>query len=164
MPNLHTLAGCQFWPFKARKSEKERFFAYLCKMYLLMFTSMIVFHLGVMPFAMIDSPAAYKISLNQVYAAIMMGSFMVFVEGLVHTLSAWVWFLFGTLFFGTLLAIRNQWGITDKQYLLDMIPHHSMAVLTSKHVLSRPSTVHPLAKQILEAQQKEIELMKSMLA
>ena len=113
---------------------------------------------------MIDSPADYRISLNQVYAAVMMGSFMVFVEGLVHTLSLGVWLVFGTLFVGAWLAIRNQWGITDRQYLLDMIPHHSMAILTSKHVLSRTSTLHPLAHQILEAQRKEIDLMTSILA
>jgi hypothetical protein len=127
-----------------------------------MFTSMIVFHLGIMQIAMIDSLADYRISLNQVYAAIMMGSFMVFVEGLVHTLPLWIWLVFGSLFIGSWIAIRNQWGITDKQYILDMIPHHSMAVLTSKHVVSRPSALHSLAKQILESQQKEIELMKSM--
>ena len=128
-----------------------------------MFTSMVVFHLGIMPFIMIDSPDDYRISLNQVYMAVIMGSFMVFVEGLMHPLPLGVWALFVTLFVGCWLAVRNQWGITDKQYLLDMIPHHSMAVLTSKHVVSRHSAVHELARAILDTQIREIQEMKSLL-
>jgi uncharacterized protein (DUF305 family) len=63
-----------------------------------------------------------------------------------------------------ILGIRYQVGVSETQYLRDMIPHHSMAVLTSKKQAVRQGRVQPLARAILDTQVKEIALMKSMLA
>lgn len=62
------------------------------------------------------------------------------------------------------LAYRKQWTVDDKQYLKDMIPHHSMAILTSRpRVQSADPRIARLAEQILVAQTREIAEMRHLL-
>jgi uncharacterized protein (DUF305 family) len=44
-----------------------------------------------------------------------------------------------------------------------MIPHHSMAILMSKRLAEKPNSIEPLLKQIIETQEKEINIMKQYL-
>ena len=64
-------------------------------------------------------------------------------------------------------AIRTQLFINEKQYLLGMIPHHSMAVLMSKR-LSEKNEVTPRIKNfinnIIQNQSEEIQFMKNILS
>lgn len=50
-----------------------------------------------------------------------------------------------------------------KQPLRAMIPHHSIAILTSERADIRDPEVKKLANSIIEAQKKEIEEMKQMI-
>ncbi len=73
-----------------------------------------------------------------------------------------------TLFFVLCVFIylyRNQMYIEDKDYLEEMIEHHSMAILTSDEILQKTSSerVKKLAESILTTQEKEIEYMKQLL-
>jgi uncharacterized protein (DUF305 family) len=76
----------------------------------------------------------------------------------------------GRMLFGLLLAvlffilIRTQAFVTEIQYLRGMIPHHSMAVLMSKHLEKRPNSISYLLDQIVQSQEKEIIIMKDYLA
>jgi uncharacterized protein (DUF305 family) len=70
----------------------------------------------------------------------------------------------------TLLAIftylyRKQIAIDDKQYLEGMIEHHSMALLMSEEILKKTDNyyVAKLAKNIVQSQNDEIQLMKTIL-
>lgn len=60
---------------------------------------------------------------------------------------------------------RNQIYIDDKDYLEEMIEHHSMAILTSNEILQKsPSPrVKKLAEIIVETQENEIYYMKNLL-
>ena len=60
---------------------------------------------------------------------------------------------------------RNQIYIEDKDYLEEMIEHHSIAVLTSDEILQKTKSerVKKLAETILVTQKKEIEYMKQLL-
>ncbi len=60
---------------------------------------------------------------------------------------------------------RNQMYIEDKDYLREMIEHHSMAILTSEEILQKTHSerVKKLAENIIITQEKEIEYMKLML-
>lgn len=60
---------------------------------------------------------------------------------------------------------RNQIYIEDKDYLGEMIEHHSMALLTSDEILQKTKSerVKKLAENILSTQEKEIEYMKQLL-
>ena len=58
-------------------------------------------------------------------------------------------------------AIRTQLFISQDQYLLGMIPHHSMAILMSKRLLDKKNTsITPFLNKIITTQTKEIEYMK----
>jgi len=72
-------------------------------------------------------------------------------------------------FFGILLVLfvyfyRQQVAIKDKQYLEEMIEHHSMALLTSKKILEKTNNyyVAKLAKDIIQKQEDEINIMKNL--
>lgn len=91
-----------------------------------------------------------------------MASGMVLLEGTMHPLPAIGWICAALGVIAGIAGYRMQIGVSDREYLHDMIPHHSMAVLTSQHVLqrSKDKRVKQLAETILNAQVKEIALMK----
>ena len=58
---------------------------------------------------------------------------------------------------------RSQATIEDASWMKAMIPHHSIAILTSERAhLSNPR-VRALASEIVESQRREIKLMKELL-
>lgn len=68
------------------------------------------------------------------------------------------------LFFGALFLVRSQKPIVkDVLWMKAMIPHHSIAILTSERADLNDPEVKQLAKEIIEAQKKEIEEMKKMI-
>jgi len=67
-----------------------------------------------------------------------------------------------------LYIMRKQMFIKPKDWLREMIPHHSAAITTTTQLLKNNkfhtnSPVYKLATQILASQQDEINLMKSLL-
>jgi uncharacterized protein (DUF305 family) len=62
-----------------------------------------------------------------------------------------------------LLGLRSQTPISDIQYMKAMIPHHSSAIMTSKHADLRDPEVKKLSESIIESQQREIEQMKTII-
>ena len=68
------------------------------------------------------------------------------------------------LFVSALSLVRMQKPIIgDLLWLRAMIPHHSIAILTSERADIQDPEVKKLANDIIEAQRKEIEEMKSMI-
>jgi uncharacterized protein (DUF305 family) len=67
------------------------------------------------------------------------------------------------IFILALAGVRTQAGIGDVQYMKGMIPHHSIAILTSKHADIKDPEVRKLADGIIAAQEKEIAEMKQIL-
>lgn len=64
--------------------------------------------------------------------------------------------------FGAGLAlVRTQATIGDVAWMRAMIPHHSIAILTSERAHLEDPQVRALADSIIEAQRKEIEEMKA---
>lgn len=59
--------------------------------------------------------------------------------------------------------VRQQVPIGDIKWMKAMIPHHSIAVLTSSRADIQDPEVKELAENIIEAQKKEIEQMKEMI-
>lgn len=56
--------------------------------------------------------------------------------------------------------VRSQITVTDVDYMEGMIPHHSIAVLTSERAGIEDVRVRLLADAIIEAQRREIEEME----
>ena len=65
----------------------------------------------------------------------------------------------------SILLIRQQLLVDDKQWLRRMISHHSTALTTSHKIYNKTNNpeLKKLAKEIIDTQEKEIQLMKSML-
>lgn len=74
-------------------------------------------------------------------------------------------FLSSALFFITsLVLVRSQSPIIgDVLWMKAMIPHHSIAILTSERAALSDPEVKKLADDIIKAQKKEIEAMKLMI-
>ncbi|MCP8936890.1 DUF305 domain-containing protein [Alsobacter sp. SYSU M60028] len=64
----------------------------------------------------------------------------------------------------SLWLVRSQETVSDIAYMKAMIPHHSIAVMTSDRAHIRDPRVRKLADGILEAQVREIGEMKSLIA
>ncbi len=68
------------------------------------------------------------------------------------------------LFASALSLVRMQKPIIgDVLWMKAMIPHHSIAILTSERADLQDPEVKELAKEIIEAQRKEIKEMKAMI-
>jgi uncharacterized membrane protein YGL010W len=68
------------------------------------------------------------------------------------------------VFAGSLWLVRSQRTVDDVSYMRAMIPHHSIAVLTSERARIRDPRVRALADEIIEAQRREIAEMKELIA
>jgi multisubunit Na+/H+ antiporter MnhB subunit len=67
------------------------------------------------------------------------------------------------LFGSALFLVRAQKPIGDVLWMKAMIPHHSIAILTSERADIQDPEVKKLANDIIEAQRKEIGEMKEMI-
>jgi hypothetical protein len=111
------------------------------------------------------------ISLTLFYGGLLMASNMVWAHEIVHVLSMGHFnvlvFLIGIVLSisVSILLLRTQLLVDDKQWLKRMISHHSTA-LTTSHIMYNKTDdprIKNLTKEIIDTQEKEIQLMKSML-
>jgi len=68
------------------------------------------------------------------------------------------------LFAGALFLVRSQETVSDVSYMKAMIPHHSIAIMTSERAHIRDPRVRKLADGIIEAQVREIAEMEKLIA
>jgi len=64
----------------------------------------------------------------------------------------------------SLWLVRSQATVDDVEYMKAMIPHHSIAILTSKRAQISDPRVRKLADEIIDAQEREIAQMKYLAA
>ncbi|GAB4242655.1 MAG: DUF305 domain-containing protein [Ekhidna sp.] len=67
------------------------------------------------------------------------------------------------IFIATLTMLRQQTLISDVQWMKAMIPHHSSAIMVSQKAHLKDPEAIKLAKEIIEAQEREIAQMKKMI-
>ncbi|WP_370176438.1 DUF305 domain-containing protein [Leeuwenhoekiella palythoae] len=68
------------------------------------------------------------------------------------------------LFLGALFLVRDQKStVSDVLWMKAMIPHHSIAILTSERADIKDPEVKKLAEEIIKAQRREIAEMKEMI-
>ena len=68
------------------------------------------------------------------------------------------------VFAGSLWLVRSQATVGDVAYMRAMIPHHSIAILTSERARIEDPRVRQLADEIIEAQRREIAEMETLIA
>ncbi|MGB3723504.1 MAG: DUF305 domain-containing protein [Pacificimonas sp.] len=67
------------------------------------------------------------------------------------------------VFAGSLYLVRSQDTVDDISWMKAMIPHHSIAILTSERANIHDPRVRALADKIIEAQRREIDEMKMLI-
>ena len=111
------------------------------------------------------------VSQTLFYGGLLMASNMMWAHEIVHYLSMGH---FNMLVFSvgiilsisvSILLLRQQLLVDDKQWLRRMISHHYTALTTSHKIYNKTNNpeLKKLAKEIIDKQEKEIQLMKSML-
>lgn len=111
------------------------------------------------------------ISLTLFYGGILMASNMVWTHEIIHYLSMGHFnmgiFIVGIIMSVTssILLLRKQLCVGDNQWLKRMISHHSTALTTSKIISQKSNNeaVVKLADDIIDTQEREIKLMKSLI-
>jgi hypothetical protein len=107
-----------------------------------------------------DTYEDIRYSLNDVYMILLMTGWMFLFMGLFYKDFA-PFVIGGVLVVVNLWCIRTQFMISQEQYVLGMIPHHSMAIHMSKALLQKQTTLSEFATDIIETQRKEIDFMKT---
>ena len=69
----------------------------------------------------------------------------------------------GVIFVAALAMLRTQTFISDEEWMHGMIPHHSSAIMTSQNADLQDPEAQQLAREIIEAQKREIAEMKRIL-
>ena len=105
------------------------------------------------------------------YMALIMGATMAFVMllfmwGMYANKRANVAILAASVlvFAASLYLVRSQATVGDVAWMKAMIPHHSIAILTSRRATITDPRVRELAGRIIEAQEREIGEMKALIA
>ena len=146
-------------------AERGGHYLRLAAMIVLSFISMYI-----LMYAMVDRPANIHPSLNQAYMAALMTAPMVVLELLLMGMmykrrSLNLAVLVASVVVGLLsfLAIRQQFLVSDTEFLRSMIPHHSGAILMCRRAQLRDPEIQSLCRSILRGQQQEIEQMDRLL-
>ena len=110
-------------------------------------------------------------SETRAWMALVMGAAMaivmlLFMLGMYRDRRTYWAFLLGSaaVFAGALWLVRSQQTVDDADYMKAMIPHHSIAILTSERVHIRDPRVRRLADGVIETQRTEIGEMTELLA
>jgi len=129
-----------------------------------------IIQLVLMSLIMTNSYKNITFSIGKIYISTIMALLMGLLEVLMydnHMHSVSVYY-YSVLFFVLSIFIylyRNQIYIEDKDYLEEMIEHHSMALLTSDEILQKTNSerVKKLVENIISTQKKEIQYMRELI-
>lgn len=110
-------------------------------------------------------------SQTRAWMAVYMGAVMAFV------MMGYIWAMYqglrikqgivagSLLVFGiSLYLVRSQDTVDDVSWMKAMIPHHSIAILTSSRANIDDPRVRQLAEDIISSQKREIEEMKALIS
>ena len=135
-----------------------------------MFVSSFVIQYFFMSTIMIEKLADFTFNKSKVYMSIIMGLFMGLVEVIMHdhqygVFSKKMYLGLVVLLSFFIYVYRKQVSVDDKQYLEEMIEHHSMAVLTSRRIIEKTDDykVSKIAKDILRRQNDEIVAIRAII-
>jgi hypothetical protein len=108
----------------------------------------------------VDKVDDIRFSVNDVYMTLLMTGWMFLFMGWIYQ-EIIVFFIGLTLIILNIWCIRNQFLVTETQYKLGMIPHHSMAVHMSKKLLEKENNIAPFVENIIKTQEDEIYYLKN---
>ena len=110
-------------------------------------------------------------SETRTYMALVMGATMAvimlaFMLGMYRNRLANIGILVGSIavFAVALYLVRSQATVDDTSYMKAMIPHHSIAIMTSERANISDPRVRQLADEIIKAQREEIAEMELLIS
>lgn len=122
----------------------------------------------ILMYSMTDKFSNVVININQFYMAGLMTAPMIIIEIILMVgmyqnkkFNALILTLSGALLISCFLFIRNQTGVSDKQFLKSMIPHHAAAILMVRETALKDPEVQKLAHDIISSQGEQIDFMKA---
>lgn len=127
--------------------------------YVIMFFIMVLSGLLSTMNVWVDKMDDIRFSINDVYMTLLMTGWMFLFMGLVYQEIS-VFFIGLLLIICNVWCIRKQFLVTETQYKLGMIPHHSMAVHMSKKLLEKENNISSFVKDIIKTQENEISILK----
>ena len=127
--------------------------------YTLMFFIMILSGLLSTMNIWVDKIDDIRFSINDVYMTLLMTGWMFLFTGLIYQ-QLDIFFIGLPMVIITIWCIRTQFLVTETQYKLGMIPHHSMAVHMSKKLLEKENNIAPFLQNIIKTQENEIMVLK----
>ena len=137
----------------------------------MMIISSFIIQYFIMPPFMVNNIADITFTLSNAYLSLFMGLLMGVVEVIMYDMRYNMMSVkyYVSLFVASAVCVylyRYQIGINDKQYLEEMIEHHSMALLTSEKIVEKTENydVAALSKIILQTQTDEIIKMRDILS
>ena len=136
-----------------------------------MFIGSFIVHFFIMSLIMNNTIFDFTFSYSKLYISIIMALFMCIIEIFMYNLVQPS--MFNTILYAPfLIAIgifiymyRDQAYIKEKDFLKNMIEHHSMGIFTSLNISKKTDVkeVKDIANNIINHQQKEIDEMKKIL-
>jgi uncharacterized protein (DUF305 family) len=140
---------------------KENHYFHLTVMGALSFVAMYV-----LMYAMVNAIEHVYMNVNQVYMAGLMTAPMIVIEvlvmrGMYHNMKLNALIIAASVVGGLVMFmfIRQQTGVSDRQFLRSMIPHHSGAILMCEGASLQHPENRELCKAIISSQQREINQM-----
>jgi FlaA1/EpsC-like NDP-sugar epimerase len=150
---IGTAAGRRFWMEK-NKGNYWRFAAMIATSTIVMFC---------LTYLNTYEPGHIYWSETRFYMALLMGAAMAIVmlsymSGMYKNrmLNIGIYFASTVVFLLALWLVRSQTTIEDQSWMRAMIPHHSIAILTSERAGIKDIRVRKLADSIIDAQRREI--------
>jgi hypothetical protein len=112
-----------------------------------------------------------RFSETRLFMTLIMGASMIFVMltfmlGMYrrHKVNIAIYAGAALLMVGAVYLVRSQVTVTGVDYMEGMIPHHSIAILTSERARIEDPRVRELADEIIAAQRREIREMEWLIA
>ena len=124
----------------------------------------------VLMYSMVNNFSNVFSNVNQFYMAGLMTMPMIIIEIVLMSsmymnkkLNASIIGTSAVLLIAFFFLIRQQAGVSDRQFIKSMIPHHGAAILMVEKTTITDPELKKITEEIITSQQKEIEQMKNIL-
>lgn len=140
-----------------------RFFAMIATSMVAMFVLMYLHSYYIIEHAWFSET---RLFMTLIMGASMMAIMLAYMLGMYRNSKANIAIFIGAglLLLFAVWLVRSQVTVDDVDYMEGMIPHHSIAILTSERAGIEDMRVRALADEILEAQRREIKEMEWLIA
>ena len=129
---------------------------------IMMFISMFIIQYVFMSYIMTNQVDNITNSMGKVYMSTIMGLLMIIIMSYdnIQNLGIYICLLILCIY-----LYKIQFGVNDKNYIREMIEHHSMAIFTSDEIIKKTDNyeIAKLAKIIISQQTDELSVMHTLI-